>query len=156
MTATEIQIIGRLFDFLSSYEPEELSKAASSPLVTDNVRNALQALARARAEKRPERAVQTATGNDLPHGDLLETELYKTLLDPAILPTARDIVAALDRVGLRVAASKKDGRARVIERVRRQLNARPVREREKIVKQLLRDLRPTQTEGWFKVIRGEL
>jgi hypothetical protein len=159
MTNTEIQIIGRLFDFLSSYEPEDLSKAATSPLVTENVRNALHALARARAEKRADRQrpTQPTNGTDQRQGgDFLEAEVYKTLLDPAVLPTSRDIVAALAQVGVQISASKKDGRARVVERVKRELDKQSPRDREKIFKQLLRELRPTQTEGWFKVIRGEM
>ena len=158
MTALDIQIIGRLFDFLSSYEPEELSKAASSSLVTDNVRGALLALARARAEHRAARAPSptASPANGVSRqSEFLESEVQATLSDTTILPTSADVVSALERVGIRVVSNRKDGRARVVERAKREFSHLPPRERDRRYKQLLRELRPTETEGWFKVIRGE-
>jgi hypothetical protein len=158
MTSTDIQIMSRLFEFLSSYKPEELVSAAKSPLVTAHVREALSALAKARAETQTE--TSTPVVREPSNGGsrvlkVLEGEFYAALNDGQLAPTAADIARVVARVGIHVTAGSKDGRSRIVGRVRRELDRLPPKEREQKYKLLLRELRPNQTEGWFNVIRGK-
>lgn len=157
MAGNEIQIISRLFEFLSAYQPQELAQAASSPLITQNVREALLALARARAENtstsEPVRA--SANGTDGRHLRLLETQFIEALKDPHVVPSNSQLLNLLLEEGFRVRATAKDSRSRIIGQARRSLDTFPPSRREQVIKDVLRRLKPNQTEGWFKVIRGE-
>lgn len=158
MSSNEIQVISRLFDFLGAYSADELTAAAGSPLVTMNVRDALLALARARAETTGpiQIPLEATPANGTPRAlKMLEEQLYAILTDNASAPSTPDLARALSRTSIRVQVSSKDGRSRIISRLRRELDKLSPKEREQKYRQLLRELRPNQTEGWFKVIRGD-
>jgi enoyl-CoA hydratase/carnithine racemase len=159
MTSVEIQIISKLFDFLGAYKADELTAAATSPLVTANVHDALVALAKARAEAptvRTPAAPDNGATNSTPRTlKALEAHLYAVLGDRDSTRSAAELGEILARVHVHVRVGPKDGRSRVIERLRRELSRLPAKEREQKVRLVLRELRPNQTEGWFKVIRGE-
>jgi hypothetical protein len=158
MTSTDIQIIGRLFDFLSAYRPEELSMAASSSLITENIREALLALARARAEnsvKIHSAAAPRANGSAGRQLRLLESQFFDVLTDINSIKSNAHLLDILSRAGVRLTTTSKDSRARILSQLRRNLDHLPPSRREDLMKEILRMVRPNQTEGWFKVIRGE-
>jgi hypothetical protein len=160
MIATEIQIIGRLFEFIGSYKADELMHASDSPLVTANVRAALAALARARAEAPSRPVVEDSTAHSHRNGGSerlrrIEEALFDALARDTSIKSAGDIVRIAARVGIPLPFTAKDGRSRVVSRLRRELHRLPSKQRESKYRQLLRELQPNQTEGWFKLIRGE-
>jgi len=159
MSSIDIQIISRLFEFLGSYKPEELASAAGSPLVTANVRDALASLARARADttaQSPAIESRETPSNGGPRLlKMLESQFYSALADGQSATSASEIASLASRAGVQITFGHKDGRARVVARLRRELDRLSPKEREQKYRVLLRELRPNQTEGWFKVIRGE-
>ena len=116
MTTTDIQIISKLFEFLSAYTPDELASAATSSLITANVGEALAALARARQETSPTPAVAESkdiSSNGTPkHPKVLEEQFYAALADQQLIPSAAEMVKTLSRLGIRVSASPTEGRSR--------------------------------------------
>lgn len=157
MAENEMQIISRLFDFLAAYQPEDLAHAASSPLITQNVREALLALARARAENpaATDAPRPSANGSDGRHTRLLEAQFIEALKDTEVIPTNSKLLELLLGNGFRIRATSRDSRDRIISQARRHLDNFPAARREQVIKDMLRSLKPNQTQGWFKVIRGE-
>lgn len=154
MSNTEIQLIARLFEFMSAYKADELSNAASSSLITNHVRAALIALAKARAEDRAPVQVDP-NGGESKQTRLTEAQALSLLEDPGILKSNADILRAVNAAGISMSAAVKESRSRLVGRIRKELATLPARERDLKCRQLVRELRPNQTEGWFKVIRRD-
>lgn len=160
----QIEIITRVLELLSAYDTSQLERAASSPLVSGDIRNAISSLARARATntKSPTgnrsdsvgRESRTTTRRDGSVSKRIEADIRAALLDSGVVGSSAELAALLSSAKVGIEFRPKDGRERLVERFFRALKTFPADEQRDKLQLLLKSLRPNDTEGWFRVIRG--
>ena len=159
----QIAIISRVLDLLSTYDARQLESAAASGLVAGDVREAISALARARANKGDAtvgrkngspKAPGSTTRRDEGVSKRIERDIRAALLDQSVVGSAHDLAELLAKTEVGAPYRSKDGRGRLVDRFFRAIEPLSPTERSEKLQILLRNLKPNDTEGWFRVIRG--
>lgn len=158
MSEPTLEIIGKILDLLATYDAAQLKDASESRFASRELRHILFLLARARELTGRQKLRRMAGPETQPGPDeltRLEARVRDALSDSKKLRTTSDIAEIARRSGIPLSLKPKESRSRVVARLLRLIRELPKSERSQKLQALGRELSLTQTEGWFKVIRGD-
>jgi len=165
-----LEILGRAYSLLSECRSEEL-RAAAAVAESEQLSRALRALASVKSKievhqntrakhtpvqmrKKKTKPIELKTKNAIDSD--LEPLLKKVVYDETVFPRNVDLAAFLNTLGFSIAFRKKDGRAKMFQRLEQSLYEASQSKRKSALIRLLEILPKSQTEGWFDAIRGEI
>lgn len=165
-------ILSELHHILSIGSPDELRAAGRLASVSENMKTALEALAKERAENvqtgaakssRPVTKTDTETATTVdpqqrePALNLFnndeERRIYRLLMASPKFSDKAAIRSLIDEAGIAVQIRSKDGRDRTARKVARAIHNAPDSRKARALATLM-DRQDKQTQGWINVIRG--
>ncbi|MCW8965538.1 MAG: hypothetical protein OQK82_02460 [Candidatus Pacearchaeota archaeon] len=170
MSKSTYQILAVLFDLLGKYDATSLMQASEKRGLSKNMRRAILSLADeallmeegTHAISRPksskaEKVVKRSVGGaylppDLPK-DIYEKKLYDFLMNSSHLRTRSALIEFVTRLGFLLDFNKKDNRDRVAKQI---VSFAMGHEDFRIALHNALANESSQTEGWLKLIRGEM
>lgn len=154
-----LETVAKLYTLLSEFSADDLTEASA---IADNSHMglALRALARAKREieekqrrRHPDRHV-SENKKSHPAKNGIESKLERVVLDPNVFESNHDVAKFLTSLGLPATFRGKDGRQKMLHRLRYGLDRVAEDHRRAALSKLASALPKSETSGWFEAIRG--
>jgi hypothetical protein len=169
-----MQLLGRLFSFLSECSSEDLSRAANAASDAPDVANALRSLALYRRHLNTKAGTGDAAESVIQRKAMSEIrrvlesprkaaaefsmeaqdQLRELVLSDKYFGSKKELAQHLTRSGIKLGFTSKDARSRIADRVVADIKRRSPDERREVLKRVFSVLPEGEVARWFDLIRG--